>query len=341
VVVLLLAAAGSGVVFLASGYLVAGAIGLAIYGSMLVRVLRERELWSHFRRRSVRFPVREVLSFTVPLLTNDVTNALLLASGGVILGLLAGAQDVADLRAVLPVAMTMSYVLVSFGLLFVPLASRLFARGGWQELDGLYWQTTLWTTVLSFPVLATCVILAEPLTTLLFGERYADSAPVLAVLALGQFVNAAGGQNGVLLGVFARVRYIMLANLAAVAVNVALVFALIPPYEAVGAAVAMAATLVLLNAVRQVGVARLTEVRGLAAEYLPVYAVVAGTATLGLAVELLLSPPLAVGVGLVVLACVAVFAAARSQMRLTETFPELARLPLLGRVLGIAAAGRT
>ena len=62
-------------------------------------------------------PARELLGFSAPLLTNDLTSAALNFAGAIIVGALAGAAEVASLRAVFPIALTMSYVLTSFGIL--------------------------------------------------------------------------------------------------------------------------------------------------------------------------------------------------------------------------------
>jgi O-antigen/teichoic acid export membrane protein len=198
---------------LAAGYVLTAIVGLAVYGTMLAPVLRDRGLWDRLRTRRLQMPVGEVLRFTVPLLSTDVTRALLGGGNAVLLGIMATPGDVAELRAVVPVSLTMTYVLSAFGILFVPLAARLHARGELADLNRLYWQTAIWTAVLSFPVFITCTGLAGPLTRLLFGERYAHAAPLLAVLAVGHFVTAAAGPNGVLLGVLGRVRYVVFANL--------------------------------------------------------------------------------------------------------------------------------
>ena len=332
-VVLLLAVQDAGVVFLAAGYLAAGLLALALYVPMLARVLRERDLRRYLRPGRLDTPVREVLGFTVPLLTNDVTNALLNAAAPIMLGLLATAGDVASFRAVLPIVLTMGYVLASFGLLFVPLASRLYARGDSGELNRIYWQTATWTTVLAFPIFVGAAVFAEPLVLLLFGERYESSAPVLAILAAGHFVNTAAGHNGVLLGVFARVRFIVAANVVAIATNLALVALLIPPLEAEGAAIATSATFVVLNVARQVGLARRTDVRGVDPHYLPTYGVVVLVTAALFALELALEPPLALGVAAGALGCLAVLAFARRRLQFAETFPELVRLPFVRSLL--------
>lgn len=335
--VALLLLADEGVVFLAVGYVATGALGLALYGPLLVRALRARDLARWLRPRRFVVPAREVLSFTVPLLSSDVTNAMLAALGAIVLGVLAAPQDVAEFRAVLPLVLTMGYVLSSFGLLLVPMAARIYARSDSDELNRLYWRTAIWTGVLAFPVLLTCVVVPGPLVVFLFGDRYEQAAPVLGVLALGQFVNVAAGHNGVLLGVFRRVRFIALTNVGAVALIVALMISLVPRYEAVGAAIATTATFVALNLVRQVGLGRSTDVRAIIPAAARSYAAMAAVAGGGTALGLALDPSLPVGLLLVALGSAAVVAVARSGLALGETFPELARIPGLRQMTGAEA----
>ena len=334
--VAVLSLAGAGVVSFAVGYAVIGCLGTVVYGAMLVPTLRERRLWERLRggRSRMTFPIRELLGFTVPLLTNDLAFALIGSAGAIMLGVLAGAQDVAELRAVVPVAMTMSYVLSSFGLLFVPLASRLFARGDADELNRLYWQTATWTTVLSYPIFIVAVGLAEPLTLLLFGDRYSSSAPVLAVLAVGRFITAAAGPNGVLLGVYAQVRYLVATNVVAMVTSLGLNLLLIPPFGAMGAAIAATATLVVFNAVWQVGLARRTDVHGVDPGYAGVYVTIVVATAAFFAIQLIFSPAPVASAALAALASLTVLAVTRRRLALAETFPELARLPVVRLLAG-------
>jgi O-antigen/teichoic acid export membrane protein len=54
------------------------------------------------------------------------------------------------------------------------------------------------------------------LTVLLFGERYVDAAPILSLLALGQFANAVIGFNAATLRVSGSLRWLLGVNVAAV-----------------------------------------------------------------------------------------------------------------------------
>ena len=340
VVVCLLVAGGSGISFLAAGYVAAGAVGLVVYAALLLRVLREHGLLARIRSRRLDLPVRELLRFTVPLLSNDIAGAMMASAGAIILGLLTGANEVADLRAVLPISLTLTYVLTSFGTLFVPLASRLYARNQDEEVNRLYWQTAAWTAVFSFPVFATAFAFGGQLVTLLFGDRYAASGAILAALTVGHFVTAATGPNGQLLSVYGEVRYIVWTNVFAVVVNLAIVFVLIAAWGALGAAIAASATLVVLNLVRQLGLARRTPVRAIDARYAWIYVALACATAALVAIDLAFEPSLPFALLLVALASLAVLLFARTRLAVGENFPEIARLPFVGRLLTVSEPRR-
>ena len=319
--------------FLAEGYVITGVVGLAIYGAMLGPVLRSRGFLAPFRERRLVFPVREVLGFTLPLLSNDVTAALLSTAGTILLGVIAGAAEVADLRVVMPISVTMTYVLHAFGMLFVPLAARMYARGEGDQINRLYWQTAAWSAVLALPIFLVAFAFGEQLTVLLFGERYAGSGDVLAALVVGHFLTTALGPNGTLLGVYGEVRYILATNVLSVAVNLALSAALIAATGALGAAIAASGTQIVLNVVRQFGLAKRTDVHVLDPQYIALYAVIAAAVGVVTAIGLALSPPLGVGIAIVAIASAAVLLFARERLDFAATFPELARLPVVGRFL--------
>ncbi len=322
------------VVPLAVGYLVAGLLGLLLYGPLLPPILRANGIAEHLRPGRFLMPARAIFRFTVPLLASDLTSVALVSSGAIVLGLLAAPTDVAELRAVLPIATTMAYILSSFGLLLVPIAARLYARSDKEELNDVYWRTSAWTAVLAYPIFLTCVVLAEPLVVLLFGDVYSSAGAVLAVLALGVYIDTSAGHNELILGVFGRVRLIVIANIGAIAVNVALVLILAPPYGAVGAAVATAAALIVLNGIRQVGLARSTDVHAIVPNVVPLYGVIAGATAVTAILQIALSPPTIISIALVLAGLAVVASVAHSRLALAETFPELERFPVLRRIVG-------
>ncbi len=333
-VVLLLVLGQAGVDFLAWGYVLAGIIGVAVYVVLLARLFEQRGLWRHFRPRHLDFPVRELLGFTLPLLTTDLVYVVLNGSDAILLGWFRGTADVAAYRVVIPAAGLNQLVFSSFTLLFVPAASRLFARRDEAGVRDLYWQTAIWMAVISFPLFAVTFSLAPDLTLALYGDRYASSAPYLAMLSFAYYFNTILGFNGVTLRVFGAIRPVVLINLSAAVLNVVLNLLLIPTFGALGAAIGTSTALILHNVLKQIGLQRRTGIALFDGEALRVYAVIAAGAVALLVVELLTNLGLIVGTALAAFVSAIVLALTRDELRIGDTFPEIARIPFATRLFG-------
>lgn len=320
--------------FLAAGYVVTGAIGVALYSFLLVRVMTEQGILRHLDPRGLQLPTREILIYTVPLVTTDLVYVLMNTTDAVLLGAFHGVDEVGAWRVVQPLAGLNQLVLSSFTLLFVPAASRLFARGANDEMRDLYWQTAIWMAVSTFPIFIVTFALAEPVTVLLYEPRYASSAIFLTLLALGRYVDVVLGFNGLTLRVFGNMRAIVAVNLFAAAVNLGLNLLLIPRFGALGAAVGTASTLILYNVAKQVALARATPLPAFEPRYLRVYLVIAACSLACLAFQTVVRPPLPFGLALAALLSLAVVVVSRDQLRMAQTFPELLRLPFARLVVG-------
>lgn len=332
--VLLLAARDGGPVSLAVGYVVAGLIGLFFYGTMLVGLLREQHLLNRAAWSSMKVPAREIFAFALPLLSTEIVFVGIQQMDSLMLGHMVGADGVASLRAVVPIARLNQLVLDIFGILFTPLAARLYQRGDHEGVNRLYWSTTTWIAVLSFPIFAFTFTLARPLAFLLFGARYAASGELLALLSVAYYVHAALGPNGLTLNVYKLVRYTVLVNLVAFAIDFAGNLLMIPAFGAKGAALATATTLIVHNLLKQLGLRRTRGVRAfdpVAAR--PLLVVGAGAGALVL-LEFVATPPLPVSIAAAVLVTGVVLARTRHALDVEGTFPEVLRIPGVKRLLG-------
>lgn len=321
--------------FLAAGYVISGAIGVVLYATILWRVLGQRGLRRYLRRDAIKVPFREILTFTFPLLSTDLLFITMNTTDALFLGYFHGTEEVAALRVVQPLAGLNLLVFSSFAILYMPIASRLFARNDRAGVSDLYWRTAIWMAVFSFPVFAVTTSLATPVTVTLYDQRYADSAVFLALLSFGTYTNAALGFNGLTLRVFGFIRYTIVINVIAAVVNVVLNLTLIPPLGALGAAISTMTTMIVHNILKQLGLRRGTGIDVFAWQYLQVYvliAIAAGTLAL---VQWLVRPNVIVGLALAALASLVVVLANRRLLRVEETFPEVLRLPFMRRLLGV------
>lgn len=334
IVVILLIARQEQVDFLALGYVLSGLAGVLLYGAMFWRTLGDRGIRSAVRWRDMRIPGREILAFTIPLLTTDLVYIAINASDAIFLGHFWGAAEVASYRVVQPLVGLNLLVYSSFTLLYMPAASRLFARGDRAGVARLYWRTATWIAVFSFPIFALTTSLAAPVTVGLYEQRYSDSANYLALLSVATYVNAALGFNGLTLRIYGFVRYIVAINLVAAATSIVLNLLLIPRFGAMGAAVATTTSLIGFNVLKQAGLRRGTGISVFDRRYLGVYATVT-LAAIGLVIaRIVLDPGLILSVVLTAVASIAVLALTRRALDVAEAFPEILRLPFARRILG-------
>jgi O-antigen/teichoic acid export membrane protein len=225
-------------------------------------------------------------------------------------------------------------VISTFGILFTPTVARFFAKRQHVAIDDLYWQTATWITALSFPIFATCFAFSEPLTVFMFGEEYASSAPVLVFLSLGFYGNAIFGFNVHTLRVYGCVRFLVVSDLVAMAFVIVANLLLIPRYGIWGAAVAVSLTQLLQNLINQYGLMLQTSVRPFPRRCLGTYVAVVLSIGVLVQVQRLWEPPLLLALCYTAVATMVVIGVSRKQLDLTNTIPQLARFPLLARVIG-------
>ena len=337
-VVLLVAAADQPPLALAIGYVIAGIAGLGLFATVLYGQLRDRGIIDRIRRRDVDLPVRAILGFSLPLLSSDIVFLLRTSAIVIMLQYFSDSAQVAAYGAVLPIARQTLIVYQAFAFLFVPVSTRLYARGEHERLRSMYWGSAVWIAVATFPVVAATTVLAEPITVLLFGDAYRDAASVLAILAVGLYVSAALGFNALTLRVQGAVRVIVAVDLVAAAVSVVGSLLLLEPYGAVGAAIVMSTTLILQNLLYQAGLLR-SGVGWPDLRHVLVFTAI------GLSLIVLAMLQVAVHAGLVVglivigLVWLALVVGSRRTLELGRYFPELGRIPIVRDLVGAPRPG--
>jgi len=332
-VVVLLLTWKAEVTFLAYGYLGASAVGVVIYTWVLFSVLHREGLLAKLRLSAVKVPLREVFSFTIPLMTSDLLAAVMLSSNVILLGYFWSLDQVAFFRVVVPLAVLNKSVMTSFALLFTPAMARLFARDDKPGINELYWRTAAWVALLSFPIFAVTFCLARPLTVMFYGVRYEQSAVILALLSVAYYFDTVLGPNGLALKVVGKLRYIVTINLLAAVANVGVSLLLIPRLGALGAAVGTAGTVIAFNILKQAGLRLISGVRVFDKNYYSFYVTIGLSAGV-LALTVLLAPgSLLLALPLTVLTSVVVLFMAKKNLKIEETFPELVKVPLMRAIL--------
>lgn len=321
-----------GLFALAVGHVVASAVALVLYTVQIVSALNKQGLMRHLRLWSLTIPLQEILAFSIPQVGVDLAFMLRAFMLVILLQLQNGTASIAEYWAVLPIARLSDVVIVAFSHLFIPSLSRLCAREEWETANLAYWGTATWITVLTFPFFAFTIACAEPVTGLLFGERYTSSAMILPVLSCGLFFHAALGLNGQALWVLGKVRLVVLLETITTIVAAGLYYGLATRYGSMGAALATSLTLVVYAALKQAGMLLATDVVKFNWQHTKLLGVVVLVLSFVWGLTAVWKPPIYIGVLLAVFSWAIVIATNRQVLEIAETFPELMRIPLLRRL---------
>jgi O-antigen/teichoic acid export membrane protein len=324
---------------LAIGYLLATLLGLAAYGAIFARILARRGVFRTLRTASPIVPAREVLAFSVPLLSNDGVWLLINTLPLVVLGASRGLEEVAAFQVIRPAAALNQIVSNAFYVLYLPAASRLALRRDPQASGQLFWRTAIWVTVMSFPIFAGTFALGRPIAGLLFGERYEPSGVYLSILAVGYAINSALGFSGVTLAANGHGRTVAVVNALTAVIGVVLALILIPVAGALGAAIASALTLILQSAILQITMRRQVGIELVDREAIRVFSIVA-VAALALVLIQALMPFGWWTVLAAVIASLAVLYLCRDALRIEALFPEVGQVvDRLTRIVGARRPG--
>jgi O-antigen/teichoic acid export membrane protein len=172
-----------------------------------------------------------------------------------VLGLLRASGPVGVFGVAKRLSLILGTLLSSTGLLLNPMSAELHHQGRLRELERLFAVTTRWLFTLGLPVCLVEVLFARDVVTA-FGAEFASGASVLAILAIGQLVNVGTGTVAGLLAMVGESRLTLFNSLLFLGLSLGFDFALIPIYGVVGAAVANATALAVMNVLRVVQMRR-------------------------------------------------------------------------------------
>jgi len=172
--------------FLAYGYLLVELITVVVFGALIVCELRRQKLLQ--KLSSVRLPIREIFSFSVPLMASNVIGMIGSFNTSIASRILPPYVNSGLLPRCATGCSSVQHDPQQFMPLYMPSASRLFAKATRLASTTYSGNLTLDERAGISDLLATACF-ARPLAIFLYGDRYASSAPILAILSLGYFFN--------------------------------------------------------------------------------------------------------------------------------------------------------
>ncbi len=337
--VIVVVLAGGGIFAFAIGQLIASFIGIMIYATLVRGLIRERDDIVRVTWHDMKSTAKEVFSYSLTLIFGDVGFLMRGAMVVLIIGMFHSPSEVAGFQAVFPAARLNDIVIATFSMLFMPSAGRLFSEGAIDALNHLFRKTTVWTTVLSFPLFLACFLMPEQLCVLLFGAQYADSASTLAILSLGFFINTMVGMNLRLIRVVSGLKMLILVDVVSLAGAVATNLLLVPAFGAIGGAWSILIGFGIQSVACMVAVAMTVDVNPVAWRLIRAYGM-AGVLTWGLWLAASSATVPVLWMPILLAATSILFAwLCRDDLEVANVFPEVARVPYLGRLLSTEQTG--
>lgn len=219
-------------------------IGLA----MVLALSLLRKQFPQFMQKEVRSQadVKRLLGFSLPLFGGGMLGLFTRQVTPLMLGYFRPAAEVGIFAAGLRTSLLLALVLDSFNAIFAPMIADLTHRGELRKLASLFKIVTKWVFALVLPLFLAWLFLGREILGL-WGREYQQGLTCLVVLSLGQLVNCLTGPVGYMISMSGRTP-ISLANAAGVLLfNLVLNLLLIPRSGLLGAAVAVAGALSLVN----------------------------------------------------------------------------------------------
>lgn len=230
---------------LAAGLFTASAFLSALVAFALLR----RRMSRSVSAEAPAYDTRAWLAAAIGLVMLSGTQFLNSQVGVVMLGILDEAESAGLYAVAQRGALLVAFPLLALNAALAPTAARLWARGDVRQLQRLVTLGTRSVLLASVPIAIAFIFAGEALLELVFGTSFSAASQSLAILSLGQIVNAATGSVAMLLMMTAHQRRAGLGIAAGLGLNLGLGVILIPEHHAAGAAIAAATGIVVSNVI--------------------------------------------------------------------------------------------
>jgi O-antigen/teichoic acid export membrane protein len=233
----------AGVALVLAGYGVFGAIvGLGIglvIPSIIGICLIAKHIGSRFAKPDKK-TLKHMVDFSVPVLASNVATYVPPNLAILLLGVYATSLTVGNYNAAFRFGSFVSVILVSISFVLLPAFAKAFSdRDLSSKIGKIYNNSIYYTLLLLLPVVIYVVSVSQPLLYLLFSSRYSFAPFYFVIIALGSTVGIISTYAGNLIVGYGDTKRFMYYQLLAVAIQVILLFALVPMFGADGALLAL------------------------------------------------------------------------------------------------------
>ncbi len=225
-------------------------VSLLYLAAAIIAAIAGRMIWVYatpqLANMKAEFSGRALISTCMPLLVVSISYMVIQWSATFALGVWGTNADVGIYSIALRTANLTSFVLLSVNSIVAPKFSELYSCGKLDELAETARKSTLLMLLIASPILFVFLLVPNHVMAI-FGPGFKDSGYILSIISVGQFVNVATGSVAYLLVMTGR-EVLMRNNAVFMAVfAVILNLILVPLLGVLGAAIASAISMAMIN----------------------------------------------------------------------------------------------
>lgn len=204
-----------------------------------------------FRRplRQARRDYREVLTFALPFWLSGILTKFRKNLQTLLLGSLNTVISVGIFSIAAKISLVGHVAYTAIITSVKPFLAELYDQDNMDQVGRLYKTTTRWAITANLPIFLVMVLYSEELLAI-FGESYTGGALALAVLAVGELVNAGTGICGSIIDMTGYTRLKLMNSVIWVTLLSATNVLLIPQWGVLGAAIASSFSIAFVNLLR-------------------------------------------------------------------------------------------
>jgi O-antigen/teichoic acid export membrane protein len=181
------------------------------------------------------FQTKIWLSMALPMVLGGLSQLLMNRTDVLMLGAIDGMKTAGIYTAASKLAMLNIFALRAINTISAPMLASAHHRNNADEFQKILKSTMIWSLLAALPLTVIMLIWPQELLNI-FGSGFTGGAPLLRILALGQFISASAGSLGFALLMSGKERKFAYSTVTLLVVNIVGNVLVIPIYGAVGAA---------------------------------------------------------------------------------------------------------
>ncbi len=215
----------------------------------LIVILFTKNFSEVIKVTSVRFDFKCYFNYSFSFLAIGLLYFFIGYVDILMLGYFMDLEEVGVYSIVVNISMLCIFGLHAVNVIFGPNISELYSTGDMKNLERLFKTLTKWIFYLSFFCFTFIVIFRNELLNI-FGPAFIAGGNALLILTFGQLFNALTGSTGTILLMTGRQKWEVINSCAIIILNISLNLILIPILGIVGAAMATAISVSLINVLK-------------------------------------------------------------------------------------------